>query len=141
VIVSTAEPETLSPVTVMLLSVWLGSPPAEELSTDLMSHPAGAESVNRSNVLDDGVMENVNVPFVPPEPTLPARVAVAVGAAADAAGAIKIATPASTIRTTVARMVRKRLGFIFRSLLSTEKPFRTRPLGRTHRTRPCQGLT
>jgi hypothetical protein len=64
------------------------------------------------------VIENENDPVVPPAPTLPVRVAVAVGAEADAAGTIRIATPAITMRTTVARMVRKRLCFIFRSFLS-----------------------
>jgi hypothetical protein len=116
--VSTADPERLKPVTEMLPAVKVTFPPAEELPTDLMSHPAGAESVNRSNVLDDGVIENENDPFVPPGLTPPVSVAVAVGAAADAEGAIRIATPAITIRTTVARMVRKRLCFIFRSFLS-----------------------
>jgi hypothetical protein len=116
-IVSTAEPDTLKPVTEMLVSVEFTFPPADELPTDRMSHPAGADSVKDPSVLEDGVIEKEKDPFVPPgfTPTTVVRVAFALGAAADADGASRIAATAITMRTTVTRVARTLLRFIFRS--------------------------
>jgi hypothetical protein len=114
-----AEPDelTLRPLTEMVL-------PFEEIvpaDVESISHPAGAVTVKEASVRDDGVTENVKFPSTPAVVTPPVSVAVALGAEASACGAIRIATPAITMRTTVARMVRKRLCFIFRSFLSISK--------------------